>query len=277
VVALHVAAQSPLFLVGSEAPPARTGEALMERVAERLSNLPLRLSRVVAKGDPAQEIARVADSCCAELLIVGAKAPRRDFLMGSVSQRVVTMAPTDVLVVRGRNGKPEPRRETEKLRALLAVDGSLGSEAGIEAFSRKLRARCAAIRVIHVVESAPALWEGRREQFSFLQVLDSKASEVLGWAAESLERRGLSAEGEWRRGNPAVQIVEAAKENEADVIVVGSSRHSTIREMVLGGVTHRILRHAPCSVLCARGFAPESGALSRKWMSEGLEPGAGMA
>jgi nucleotide-binding universal stress UspA family protein len=245
----------------------------MERVGERLSHLPVRVTRVLAKGDPAQEIVRMADSTCAELIVLGAWGERRDFLMGSVSQRVVSLAPTDVLVVRGRDG----HRREDSFRALVAVDGSLGSEAGIDAFSRKLRARSASIRVLHVLESTPTLWEAGRDQGSFIELLNEKASEVLGWALEAFERRGLQAEGEWRRGDPAAQILDAARESGSDVIVVGSRGHSAIREMVLGGITNRVLRQAPCHVLCARGWAPQSGALSRRWMSETWEPGAGMA
>jgi nucleotide-binding universal stress UspA family protein len=264
-----------LFLVGADAPRARRGESLMERVGERLSHLPVRVTRVLAKGDPAQEIVRMADSTCAELIVLGAWGERHDFLMGSVSQRVVSLAPTDVLVMRGGDGRL--RESGGSFRALLAVDGSLGSEAGIEAFCSKLRARSASIRIVHVLEATPTLWEAGRDPDSFLEHLDAKAAEVLAWAREALERRGLRAEGEWRRGDPAAQILDAARESESDVIVVGSRGHSAIREMVLGGITHRILRHAPCNVLCARGWAPQSNALSRRWLSEAWEPGAGMA
>jgi nucleotide-binding universal stress UspA family protein len=277
ILAVHVIPQTALSLVGADTPRARIGEALMERVGERLAHLPVRVTRVLTKGDPAQEIVRIADSTCAELIVLGAWGERSDFLIGSVSQRVVSLAPTDVLVVRCGEGNREGSERQRSLRALLAVDGSLGREAGIDAFSRKLRARSASIRVVHVLEATPTLWEAGREQGSFIELLDTKASEVLAWAKEALERRGLQAESEWRRGNPAAQIVEAARENGSDVIVVGSRGHSAIREMVLGGITHRVLRHAPCNVLCARGWAPQSGVLSRRWMSETWEPGAGMA
>ncbi len=275
VLVVHVVPQNPLFLVGAEAPRARRGENLMECVGERLSHLPIRVTRVLAKGDPAQEIVRMADNTCAELIVLGAFGERHDFLMGSVSQRVVSLAPTDVLVVRGGVGRP--RQSGASFRALLAVDGSLGSEAGIDAFSRKLRARSASIRVLHVLEAAPTLWDAGRDPGSFVDHLGAKAAEVLGWAREALERRGLHAEEEWRRGDPASQILESARESESDVIVVGSRGHSAIREMVLGGITHRLLRHAPCNVLCARGWAPQSSALSRRWLSDAWEPGAGMA
>ena len=277
ILVVHVVPQNPLFLVGADAPRARRGETLMERVGERLSHLPVRVTRVLAKGDPAQEIVRMADSTCSELIVLGAWGERHDFLMGSVSQRVVSLAPTDVLVVRGGDSRPRPGQSRGSFRALLAVDGSLGSEAGIDAFCRKLRARSASIRVVHVLEAIPTLWDAGRDQGSVIELLNAKATEVLAWAQEALERRGLQAEGEWRRGDPAAQILEEARESDSDVIVVGSRGHSAIREMVLGGVTHRVLRHAPCNVLCARGWAPQSSALSRRWLSETWEPGAGMA
>jgi nucleotide-binding universal stress UspA family protein len=274
ILVVHVVFQNPLFLIGADSPRARRGERLMERVGERLSRLPARVTRVLSKGDPAQEIVRMADSTGAELIVVGGWGERRDFLVGSVSERVVSLAPTDVLVARG-GVKADSRKRS--FRAMVAVDGSLGSEAGIDAFARKLRARAARIRLVHVLETAPALWEPERERSTLSDAMEHDAQEILAWAKDALERRGLEAEGEWRRGQPATQILEAAREAESDLIVVGSRGHSVIREMVLGGITHRILRHAPCNVLCARGWATESGAFSRRWLSEAWEPGAGLA
>jgi nucleotide-binding universal stress UspA family protein len=238
----------------------------MDHASKLLSRFPLRVTRVLTKGDPAQEIVRVAESACAELIVLGARGEKRDFFMGSVVQRVVSLAPTDILVVRGGVGRPSERESS--FRALVAVDGSLGSEAAVDAFAKKLRARAASIRLLHVLESP---------KNSFVGLLDTKGDEVLGWAQEALERRGLRAQGEWRRGDAAGQILESAREGRSDVIVLGSRGHSAIREMVLGGVTHRVLRHAPCNVLCARGWAPQSSGLPRRWLSEAWEPGAEMA
>ena len=273
VLALHVIPQNPLFAASSDPARVRAGERLMTRVGEELSHLPVRVTRVLAKGDPAQEIVRMADNTEAELIVIGAFRARREVLKGSVSQRVVSLAPTDVLVVRDREGGAGDRERRESFRALLAVDGSDGCEAGIDAFCRKLRARAASIRVVHVLEASEGLWEAGREPSS----LGEKAIEVLAWAKESLGRRGLQAEAEWRRGNPAAQIVEAARESATDVIVMGSQGRPAILDIVLGGITHRVLRHAHCSVFCARGWVSSSGALSRRWLSEEWEPGAGLA
>jgi nucleotide-binding universal stress UspA family protein len=284
VVILHVAPRHPTFLLGSDAAPERRGEALLKRVRERLSPLRLGVRSVLAAGDPAQEIVRTAEEAEADLIVMGALGARRDFLLGSVSQKVASVAPTDVLVVRERSSRGDEIRDRRRaFRTVVAVDGSLGSEAAIDSFARKLRARHASTRVVHVVESLPALWDAPRERtgvpdaFGDLDRLDLRSREVLVRARESLASRGLDVECEQRRGSPAGQILEAAREFGADVIVVGSRGHSAIRDVVLGSITKRVLRHAPCTVLCARGWAFESGSLSRDWTSRGWEPEVGMA
>lgn len=277
ILVLHVVPQHPLFLVGGDVPPARSAESFLSRVSERISRLGVPVERALSSGEPAAEIVRFANEVEADLVVLGARGERRDFLMGSVSQKVVAMAGTDVLVARALEPPSEGVTASTGFDALLAVDGSAGSEAGIDAFAAKLRARNALIRVVHVVESVPPLWEAARGEKAFFDALDARARSILGQARKSLARYGLHADCLCRRGSPAVQILEAARELGSDVIVVGSRGHSVFREMVLGSITHRVLRHAPCTVLCARGWHPESGALTRRFTNEGWEPEVGMA
>jgi nucleotide-binding universal stress UspA family protein len=44
-------------------------------------------------------------------------------------------------------------------------------------------------------------------------------------------------------------IADAAKQLEADVIVVGTRGHGPITGLIVGSVTHRLLHLAPCPVL----------------------------
>ena len=187
---------------------------------------------------------------------MGALGAQRDFLMGSVSQKVVALATTDVLVVRPpiSEDPAEARKLTDGFRALVAVDGSKGSEAGIDSFAFKLRASAAAISLVHVVESLPALRELGSAQDRFETRAARHAESLLERALGRLGRHGLEAECECRRGSPAAQILEVARERETDLIVVGSRGHAGLREMVLGTITQRVLRHAPCSVFCGTGW-----------------------
>jgi len=58
--------------------------------------------------------------------------------------------------------------------------------------------------------------------------------------------------GETRAGHPAQEIVRAAEQHRADLIVVGHSRHSSVWGRFLGSTAEKISRHAPCSVLIVR-------------------------
>jgi nucleotide-binding universal stress UspA family protein len=49
-------------------------------------------------------------------------------------------------------------------------------------------------------------------------------------------------------GNPADQIVEAAKEGGFDLVVVGHGGESRVREMFLGGTSERVAHSASCAV-----------------------------
>ena len=248
-------------------------DAFLSKVTERLSHLPVELDAVAATGDPAEAIVRAADDYEVDLIVMGARGANDDFPVGSVSQKVVTLSDCDVLVVRAARG----RDPSDGFGAIVAVDGSHGSEAGIDSFITKLRAQRATIRLVHVVESMPSLWAVGSGEESLSRSLIEHAEALLARAASRFEVRGLEANTEWCRGSAAAQILDSARRYESELIVVGSRGHSRLTQLVLGSMTQRILRHAPCSVLCARAWAPESVALRSGWLSEDQEPQLGMA
>jgi nucleotide-binding universal stress UspA family protein len=73
--------------------------------------------------------------------------------------------------------------------------------------------------------------------------LASKVSELVesGVDASFYVVHGLNRE-------PADLIADAARENDVDVIVVGTRGHGRVAEMLLGSVTQRLLHVAPCPV-----------------------------
>jgi nucleotide-binding universal stress UspA family protein len=54
-------------------------------------------------------------------------------------------------------------------------------------------------------------------------------------------------------GKPSVEIVKAAAEWPADLIVIGSHGRRGIERAMLGSVAEAVLRHAPCPVLVVPG------------------------
>jgi nucleotide-binding universal stress UspA family protein len=55
-----------------------------------------------------------------------------------------------------------------------------------------------------------------------------------------------------RRGHPASQLLSVAREQEANLIVLGAKEHSPIMSLPEPSVTQCIVKNAPCSVLLVR-------------------------
>lgn len=53
-------------------------------------------------------------------------------------------------------------------------------------------------------------------------------------------------------GSPLAEIVNAAKDWPADLIVIGSHGRGGIKRALLGSVAEGVMRHAPCPVLVVR-------------------------
>jgi len=52
-------------------------------------------------------------------------------------------------------------------------------------------------------------------------------------------------------GSPWYRIVQTAEDHQADLIVMSTQGHDSVRDGIVGSNTDRVLRHAPCSVLVA--------------------------
>ena len=74
---------------------------------------------------------------------------------------------------------------------------------------------------------------------------------VLDAGVRRLNAAGCAATNEIKYGNPAEQIVLAAREMNADLIVVGHRDQGTLARWLGGSVGASILHHPPCSVLVA--------------------------
>ncbi|MBI5774259.1 MAG: universal stress protein [Verrucomicrobia bacterium] len=55
-----------------------------------------------------------------------------------------------------------------------------------------------------------------------------------------------------RTGQPANEIVEAARKAQADLIVIATHGHTGLKHVFLGSTAESVVRHAPCPVLTVR-------------------------
>jgi universal stress protein A len=84
--------------------------------------------------------------------------------------------------------------------------------------------------------------------------------EVVGAIQKILDdKRGTTFEGIAsvsveivRARNAAFAVCDYVKENDIDLVVVGTHGRTGLRHMLMGSVAERIVRHCPCPVLVAR-------------------------
>lgn len=55
-----------------------------------------------------------------------------------------------------------------------------------------------------------------------------------------------------RLGSPAVELIDVALAERADLVVLGAHGHGAARRLLLGSVSQQVAQHAPCSVLVVR-------------------------
>jgi len=71
--------------------------------------------------------------------------------------------------------------------------------------------------------------------------------------------RQVSTETSVRSGQPAFEIIEAAKVLPADLIIMSTHGRTGLKHVFLGSVTEHVVRQAPCPVLVVRDREHEFG------------------
>lgn len=132
-------------------------------------------------------------------------------------------------------------------RILVPTDGSVGTaHVALQAIDLAEQYG-ATVHVLHVVD------EDLRSQFGELTGLGEELESRGQQAIERIERmaraHGVAVETALEEGDPATTISTYADGIGADLIVMGTHGRSGVRRRLIGSVTDRVVREAPCPVL----------------------------
>ena len=232
-------------------------EELLAAATKRIGHPDLSVTSVARTGRPASTILDEAEAWSADLLLVGHRGlgPFRAALLGSVSDELVDHAPCPVLVVRGAS----------LARVILAEDGSAGARAAASLLAWPVF-RTSQVRVVSVSEvlrfavevpSAPP--PNSAMAATALRARDTVTARGRTWAADlakttadQLASTGLATDTDVREGDPAGEIVRAASDWKADLIVMGTRGRTGLERLLRGSVARNVLQEAHCSVLIGR-------------------------
>ncbi len=78
------------------------------------------------------------------------------------------------------------------------------------------------------------------------------AREALGRVIRENQLERFKVHTDVREGTPFYEIIRYAHETNIDLIVMGTHGHTSLAHVLLGSVTERVVRKAPCPVLTVR-------------------------
>ena len=140
-------------------------------------------------------------------------------------------------------------------RVLVPIDFSEYSKNALQyaiPFAKKFGAE---LLLVYVVE--PTIYPA---DFSFGQVgnpgLESEMREKGEKSLDRLVKEQVAKQVPARSfictGNPFLEIIRVAKEEQVDLIIIASHGHSGVEHLLFGGTAEKVVRKAPCSVLVVR-------------------------
>ncbi len=140
---------------------------------------------------------------------------------------------------------------SRKLDAILVpTDFSPGAVRALDV-ALSLRPPEGEITVLHVLDTELASRVARlglATHEEAMAKMRARAEEESGWLAKE---RGGSFEMMMVEGAPFVEILKIANDLAVDLVVIGNRGASTpMSDILFGGTAERVLRAAPCPVLC---------------------------
>ncbi len=217
----------------------------------------LEVDPVIVEGEPAPEIARAVRKYDIDLVTVvthGRKGLSRA-LLGSTAEEIIAEAPCPVLTIR----PPQhdfvehrgSRSEVRLNRVLLATNFQPSSAAATQVAAQLANQTGAELHAVYVIG----------DYFEQISVMFPEGgltalSRLRGYVQERMAQLaredGARAVTHIAEGRPYEEIVRLAAEKDADLIVIGTSVHASLvgGTPVLGSEIERVVRNAPCPVLC---------------------------
>lgn len=205
-----------------------------EQAASDLRGHNVEAESVTTVGSATAELARIARTHHADLVVLGAKGGGRvsRVVLGSVAETMTSRLDASILVA---------RNPPDLTKILVATDGSPESDRAVTLALELSSAVKGEVIVQHVYE--------------FLG--DRAVLPPEGYLQGIVERMELPKAPHIRyvldMGHPAEKIVERAEKENAGLVLVGARGLGRFKGALLGSVSHRVVNSAGTSVLVVRG------------------------
>jgi nucleotide-binding universal stress UspA family protein len=146
-----------------------------------------------------------------------------------------------------RGARVKPRR------ILVPVDFSDSSARALRHAAKRAVESGGSLIIVHVVPADYGWLEiGRNESRDLDRSLQRQAADRLRAFADEIVGENVPADMEVRVGQPAEEIVVAARESKCDSIMLSTRGLTGLDRYLIGSVADRVARLAPCPVVLVR-------------------------
>lgn len=210
----------------------------LAKLAQDSLGLDLPREITILEGHPLEAILKYAEEHHPDLIVMGShgRSGIARVRLGSVAENVMRHAAVPTLVARIFAGKVGPPSIS---RILCPVNFTEHGFRCLELSAEVAAAFGAELVAMHSVEQRYADLRQARE-------------ELCQWVPEAVHRHCYVTEAV-RQGNPAEQILMAARDRAVDLIVLSAQHRPFLEFTTLGTTTERVMRHADSAVLVLPG------------------------
>lgn len=203
-------------------------------------------------GQPWEEIVQEAESGQYDLLMMGQRQsrPLLTRIRGLVTQKVVAHTTLPVLIA---------KREARPLRRLLICDSGAQSPSLLQLLRTRLPALLggvAEVTVLHVMSQISAAPRVRGEDLQAtveeLIQLQTPEGAILGQDLAYLESMDLTTHAKVRHGLVVDEIVEEARTDAYDLVVIGAHRDEALPRFLLDDLAHELVLDVERAILVVR-------------------------
>ena len=155
--------------------------------------------------------------------------------------------------MRIKSSRQSRRARVKAEHILVPVDFSNSSARALHHARKRVAESGGSLIIVHVVPADYGwLGIGRDESRDLDRSLQRQAADRLRAFAEEHVGHNVAADLEVRVGQPAEEIVAAARESKCDSIVLSTRGLTGLDRYLIGSVADRVARFAPCPVILLR-------------------------
>jgi nucleotide-binding universal stress UspA family protein len=133
-------------------------------------------------------------------------------------------------------------------RVLIALDGSPMSEQGVDYVVEHFGASLEEVSLVGVLPIERAEGAAMSEGSPRKNLLEEEIERYLSTAGSTLQKAGIANRSVVRFGEPAREILDLARETHCDLIVLGRRGRGKTAKLLLGSVSDKVTKEAPCPV-----------------------------